>query len=262
MSAAARCDEPDEIVDQPLHLGAGSLRQPVDPEIAGDRGTSLRLARTAPAEVERAPDIRSLGSDPLDRLDLTRIAGTGDDRQGSDPVPMAAEHGDQLAGLLETLPAELAKRLEDPVAPATGAVTALQDGSLDEPRHEVGDPRGGQDVVRAHLRRRAAFEAAREDGEAAPEESLGVVQKLVTPIDRRIERPLAMRARGIAGSQDPEPSGEAIVEGLQAESMEPDRGELDRESHTVELGAHACHGGCIVLVEMEIAIDGLRPLDE
>ena len=44
--------------------------------------------------------------------------------------------------------------------------------------------------------------------------------------------------------------------------MEPDRGELDRESHTVELRAHACHGGRIALVEMEIAIDSLRPLDE
>ena len=106
------------------------------------------------------------------------------------------------------------------------------------------------------------FEAAREDGEAAPEESLGVVQKLVAPIDRRIERLLAMRARGIAGSQDPEPSGEAVVEGLQAESVEPDCGELDREGHAVELRAHARHGGRIALVEMEIAIDGLRPLDE
>ena len=71
-----------------------------------------------------------------------------------------------------------------------------------------------------------------------------------------------MGARGIAGSQDPEPRGKAMLKGLKAESMEPDRGELDRESHTVELRAHACHGGRIALVEMEIAIDSLRPLDE
>jgi hypothetical protein len=44
--------------------------------------------------------------------------------------------------------------------------------------------------------------------------------------------------------------------------VETDRGELDRESHPVQLRAHTRHGGRIALVEMEIAIDGLRPLDE
>ena len=169
---------------------------------------------------------------------------------------------DELAGLLETLPSELAKRLEDPETPAAGAVTALQDRSLDEPRHEIADPRGGQAIIGAHLGRRAAFEAAGEDGEAPPEESLCVVQKLIAPVDRRIERLLAVWTGGIAGSQDPEPRGEALVEALQTEGMESDRGELDREGHAVQLRAHARDGGRVALVEMEIAIDSLGPLDE
>jgi hypothetical protein len=70
LGVAVRGDELEEICDQSFHVCCGSLRQPEHPQVADDFGTDLSLARRAATEVERTPDVRSFGSDPLDCLEL------------------------------------------------------------------------------------------------------------------------------------------------------------------------------------------------
>ena len=117
-------------------------------------------------------------------------------------------------------------------------------------------------AARAYLHGRLQHRTAAEDGEAAPEHSLGVVEQVPAPVDDRAER-LMPRHRGAASAgQQPEPVIEAGRDLLRGHGAQPGRGELDRERHAVESTADPGYGGRVDFGDLELGEDGAGSLDQ
>ena len=114
------------------------------------------------------------------------------------------------AGLPQPLAAELAKRLEEPepVADCHRCRRLSTDFSTSDPTSSgissASSPSAGTDRLR-----RVELEPAGEHGQAGPQQSLGLAQELVAPVDRALERLLPERHAAVARAQRAEPGGEA-----------------------------------------------------
>ncbi len=164
--------------------------------------------------------------------------------------------------VLEPLPTELAERLEKPEPRASRVVASLDDGLLHEAPDELGDGLLGEPVVGADRRDGVELEPADEDGQARPQQALGVAQQPIAPVDRGVERLLPRGGAPVAGPEGGDPGGEPLVERLEAERLQADRRELERKGDAIEVRADAEDRGGVRLVEREAVLDGRGALDE
>ena len=142
-------------------------------------------------------------------------------------------------GVPQPLAAELAKGFEEPEAVGAVALSALEHGLLDERPDELRDVRAVQPVTGTHGLRRVQLEATGEHGQAGPQPPLLIAQELVAPVDRSLERLLAGRYAAVPGAERGEPGCEATIERIEAEGVEADRRQLERQRDAVDMGAHA-----------------------
>src|SRR5436190_353791 len=90
------------------------------------------------------------------------------------------------------------------------------------------------EVGLAHLLGRLDREAAGEDGEAAEQLLFRLVKELVAPLDRRAQRPLALRRVSSAAREDRQRALEALEQLVGREQARARRGELDRKREPVQ----------------------------
>ena len=133
-----------------------------------------------------------------------------------------------LAGLDELQPAELAHRLEHPVAHRAAGVEHGEQRLVDERAHVV------ERVVTEHGIRAVEREAVVEDRQPAQRATLGVAQQVPRPVDDR-EQGLVPVGRGaVAAAQQREPVVEPPVDVLDRHRAHPGGRELDGQRQAVE----------------------------
>ena len=96
-------------------------------------------------------------------------------------------------------------RNRSPLSP----LPSLDHGLLDQGPDELRDLLAVQPVPGTDRLRRVELEPAGEHRQACPQQSLGLAQELVAPVDRAFERLLPGRHAAVAGAERPEPGGEA-----------------------------------------------------
>ena len=118
------------------------------------------------------------------------------------------------------------------------------------------------EVSAAHVLDRLERAAPDEDGEAAKERLLVVVEELEAPADR-------VAQRSMPGGRIPRARGEQLEAVLQpgehrrrGQHLDPRRGQLDRERQAVEVVADLGDRGEVGLVRLEVRAHGARPLEE
>src|SRR5436190_9173800 len=129
-----------------------------------------------------------------------------------------------FAARLEQLACELPDRLQHPEA---AALPAAEQALLEQRLERV-------EVGLAHLLGRLDREAAGEDGEAAEQLLFRLVKELVAPLDRRAQRPLALRRVSSAAREDRQRALEALEQLVGREQARARRGELDRKREPVQ----------------------------
>ncbi len=142
-------------------------------------------------------------------------------------------------GRLEPEGAELAHRLEHPVAHDAVVLGDAQQRLRDEPVERVEDLPGRRPRRRpapgvGHGLRRLGGEAVREDGDAAQQVLLGRAQQVPAPLDHRLERAVPVRGGPVPGAQEREALVEVTFHLLDAQGPHARRGELDGERQPVE----------------------------
>ena len=164
-----------------------------------------------------------------------------------------------FAARLELLVRELPQRLEEFVSGLADVVPAhLEQAVLDKVRErverlraEVADGLGGPEPA-----------AAPEDGEAAEQDALALVEQSVAPRDRVAQRPLARRLVGGAVGEQVERMREPLQHRLGREDTDTRRCELDRERQTVEATTDLVHGSGVRVAERKVCADAARALRE
>src|SRR4029077_15606740 len=126
-----------------------------------------------------------------------------------DPISMAALEARLSGGFPEPFAGEMAKRFEGPEPVGAVSLSALEHGLVDERSDELVDLRHFEPVTGTHRLCRFNVKAAGEYGEAAPQQSFGLAQELVAPVDRALERLLSGRQAAVAGAQRSEPRTES-----------------------------------------------------
>ena len=133
---------------------------------------------------------------------------------------------------------------------------------LDQPREQVGHLRSFQLFVGAHDLRSLEREAAREDGQAAQQDALRLLEQLVAPVERSLQSLLPRRRGAAACTQQPEAVVEAVGEGVGRKCVDPGGSQLERERQSVEPMADAGNRRPVPLVEHEPGHDRAGPVDE
>ena len=139
----------------------------------------------------------------------------------------------RLAGVREPQLAELAYRLQHPVAHAGGvlpdAEQGLADEALDRPDR----------VAAKHRLGRVEREPVVEQRQPAHRPPLGVVQQVPRPVDDGEQGLVPVRCAAIAAAQQREPVLETAVDFLERHRPDLGRGELDGERQPVKPGDDA-----------------------
>ena len=91
---------------------------------------------------------------------------------------------------------------------------------------------------------------------------LGCVEQVVAPGDRVAQRLLPRRQVARAAGQQRQALLQARQQRLRGEQLDPRRGQLDRQRQAVEAAQISATAGAFSLVEGEVGLDRLRPLDE
>jgi hypothetical protein len=139
-------------------------------------------------------------------------------------VPALELH--RLAGVCQLRRGELADRLEQAETSLGLAHEVLVDERSENVELRVADGLG-----------RVQREPAGEEGEPCEELPLRVVEQVVAPLDRGLERPLALRRVARAGGQERKSAVEAGKQRGRAEELRARGRELDRERQAVEPSA-------------------------
>ena len=243
---------------------AASRRSSHDAPSTGSRTTQNASSQAARAR-PRSGSCSSAQSSTARTLSISgatrsksQCRGTPIDRRGAgavgeleQPVGLAPPQGVLLTRSVESLPCELADRLEHPEALLAVRVGAAADEALVEQRRQrveirVADRFGGVEGA-----------AAAEDGEPGEQLLLVVVEQVVAPGDRRAQRRVALV--GVAPAlEQVEPLRDPLEQLLGAEELDPCRGELDREREAVEAADQLVHGGRV----SDVGADRPRPLEE
>jgi hypothetical protein len=166
--------------------------------------------------------------------------------------------------LVEPLRAVLPDRLEHAV-PGCGVLSRLvtdDDRLVDEARHQVQHVIARDAVALADLLGGIEVEAAGEDGEPRPHGLLGGRAEVVAPADRRVQRLLPGRHRGLATGEQAEPVLEALQDLFRREDAQPHRRELDRQRDPVEPTTQIEHRGPVALHDREVRRHGRGPVEE
>ena len=157
----------------------------------------------------------------------------------------------RLGARVEQLARVLADRLEHAEALAVGTDEALVDERAE-----------GVEISAAHLLDRLERASPDEDGQAAEQRPLVVVEELDAPADR-------VAQRSMPGGRIARPRGEELEAVLQTsehrrrgQQLDPRRGQLDRERQAVELVADLRDRGQVGLVRLEVRTHLARPLEE
>ena len=163
-----------------------------------------------------------------------------------------------IAGGTEALQGILADDLQHREPPLVGARIDDQAlvGERTEHRQDIVGSVSAADGLGGRQR-----PAADEDGEAAEQSPLGVVEQVVAGVDRGAQRAVSFR-RVLRGGGQLEPVAEARQKLAGAENLDAGCCQLDRERQGVERGAEGDDVGHVLRRELEVALGGLRPSDE
>ena len=175
------------------------------------------------------------------RRSLALQLGLGCLRQGKQVLGVSAAELLAFAPSLELLPGVLAQGREHRQAQSVRGV-ALPDEALLDQRFDRVEARV------AHRLGRLGATAAGEDGEPREDRPLVRVEQLVTPVDRRPQRLLALREVARAADEDAQPSLQPGAKRLGREHARPRGRELERQRQPVERDADL---GDLALVPLE-----------
>ena len=218
------------------------------------RGFSPRMVQKAPSAVSsrttdhasgRVSASRRASARLFSSTATSRTASTwrGDHRSSPTRSAKSQAHSSWalraavvLAGLDELQPAELAHRLQHPVAHRAARVEHGEQRLVDERAHVV------ERVVTEHGIRPVEREAVVEGRQPAQRPTLGVVQQVPRPVDDGEQRLVPVGRGAVAAAQQGEPVVEAAVDVLDRHRAHPGRRELDGQRQPVEPAHHAQHG--------------------
>ena len=214
---------------------------PRDPEIAADRDPDVDPVRFASRQKSRALQT-------LDRSRWTRSNaatwrasfGAGIGGQLPDPaqVPRPQRSSPRLRPASRSRPNWRSGSRRRNRSLLSSARRLSTDFSTRDPT-SPGDVLGIQAVTGTHRLGRVELEPAGEHGQARPQQPLGLAQEPVAPVDRSLERLLPRGCAPVAGAQGAEPGREPAIERVEAEGVEPDGRELERQWDAVEPRADA-----------------------
>ena len=215
-----------------------------------------------------APQVPDVGTQRCERA-LTPTAG--------EVGPQAARHVRVLAGmgpagpgvevgaLGEPVGGELPDRLQhrDPRL-AARQVHPAEQALLDEAGQPVEDVQGdaidlaqvlGHRLDRGDLR-------VREHRHQLVQPLLPGLQELVAPVHRRAQRLLPLREVARPAAEQAQPVAQSIPEHVGREQAQARRRQLDRQGQAVQAAADLGHGRSVVVGQLEVGPDDLRPIHE
>ena len=210
-------------------------------------------------EVERCPDVRELGLDPIEpgraAQPEARVVSVG---ELDAPLELAA-----LDRTPRVDPVALGHRVRanglEHVEPRLTRVACLVE---DEAGVEKGLERRRDVVPRiGHGLEGIEGRAARKRGEDDPDVTRRGIEQLDTPVDRRLQRTLALGKIRRLAHEERERLAEALRGPLDAEHADTRRGQLDREREPVERPRDASERLDVRAARLEAGQRCLRPGD-
>jgi len=106
------------------------------------------------------------------------------------------------------------------------------------------------------------IEGAGEDAEMSECTLFPLIEQVIAPVQRRLERLLAYRHRGWSSHQQPEAVDEARQHLLERHVSEACGGKLQSQRDSVQAAAQLGHGRCILVGQQQGPVDEPGPLDE
>ena len=216
----------DVVSEEPLHGSPNVLfidPQPVDPVDLAFRGP-VHLLDQGPEE---------LGVAPFDLIPapigVEQLGGELPHR-GQHPEPGAGSSGDHAD---EAVPSERVQKIERSIL------------------GQLGDHR--------RSRHRPPLD---EHGQRGHEVPPALVEQADAPLDRRTQAALPLREIDRAGSECVEHVLQPRQQGDRIEQADPSGGQFDGERQAVEAAADLHDRGGVVVGELEVVADRLRPVDE
>ncbi|MGH3837350.1 MAG: hypothetical protein ACRDSF_16860 [Pseudonocardiaceae bacterium] len=162
-------------------------------------------------------------------------------RQGEEEIPMAFPGRVALSRAHQLSPGEVPDRLEQAVTALRLVDVSLDEGLVHQAGEDIQHRVAIHDLAGADALGRIEGETAGEHRQAAQQRALGIVEQLVAPCHRGLERLLA-------GQRGPAPAGEEaepVVEGRgdpsRGHHANPGGGQLDGQGQTVEAPADLPH---------------------
>ena len=171
-------------------------------------GAARRGTRFSQAELEGRPEVVPLRVHAPEQLGLSIVEGPDRPCQPGDPREVAILDARLVAGFTQSLPAELADRLQQPVSRRIPALQlAPNDRLLDQRAEQFHHLPLRHPLVGTDLDGGRRIEPAREHRQPSPQQLLCLVEQAVAPSDGGLEGLLAgFRPRFPFPSTDSEPA--------------------------------------------------------
>ncbi len=167
-----------------------------------------------------------------------------------------------LAALDQALAGVVAQRLEHLVAGDPVHAPAVQQRALDEPVEQVEQLVLVHPITGAHGERRVEVRPAGHHRQAFEHQLLALVEQPVGPLDRALERAVALVSAPARTGQEREVVVEAVGD-LQRRERAHARGrQLQRERQAVEPAADASHGRGVGGIDAEAPVREPRAVEE
>jgi hypothetical protein len=177
------------------------------------------------AEVQGRPQVVPLGVQPPEQFGLVLVECGHGSGQGADPLQVPLPRAGLFAHLAQSLPAELAKGVQQPVP---GRVPARQvsfdDRRFDQRPKEFHYLGGWHLRVGADVGGGVGVEAPGEDRQPGPQHPFGFVEQPVAPADGRLQCLLPGLGGPVSAAQGRQLARQASVELVQAQRAQPYRG--------------------------------------
>ncbi len=221
-ATSRRCSP--RIVQNSPSAASSCTREPRSPSAIAPRSSSARLVSSAPSASTAA---NWLG---------TRQARQTGGRVADGPAALGGAGAGVLAGARELHQAELAYRLQHPVADPGRGLADVQQRLVDEAADRV-DGTGAE-----HSLGRLERETVMEQRQPPQRALLTGVQQVPGPLDDREQGLMPVGSTAVAAAQQREPVLEPPVDLLDRHGAHPGRGELDRQRQAVEPADDTGHG--------------------
>src|SRR5215469_16131415 len=241
-----------------------NVKQGIQPPASGDPEPDIRLARLPEAMLENDPNIADF---LLDSIQPARLTGPVPFlaralRKSRDPVSMPAESARLFAGGGKSLAPELPDGLQR--AKPRRSLSPVHDENrlVDQGTDQVDHSSRGQSVVCAHDLQRVEVETVCKHRHSLPQELLVIAEQVIAPLDRSLQRLMALQRRLTTAREQAEAIIESLGYRVDIQNGQADRCQLDGQRVAVKSPAQPRNVGVVVGCDLKPRHHRASPIRE